>query len=155
MLLSENITNYFNSNQARSIHEIEAFLGSLSLTYRDVSQFLVPPDQLQYGRYTLYKNEQVEVCILHWVKDSRSPIHDHADSDCTMLVIHGELMNEDYQLNEKNKLIRAASSRFASNDILSVSKSDIHEISQIGTEFSVSLHVYYPPIQNNNIFNAN
>jgi cysteine dioxygenase len=150
--LSIKAANYFNSNQKFTISNIEDFLIGLNVTYQDVIQYLIEPDQFQYGRNTLYENEHVEVCVLNWVKDSKSHIHDHAESDCTMLVIQGELINEDYCINDNNAPVSVQSSICRMNDIKSVSKSDIHEIRQTGEIDSISLHVYYPPIKANKFF---
>jgi cysteine dioxygenase len=147
-----NINESFNEQKGLTIEYIEAFLKNIIVNKTDVEPYLIEPDHLPYGRCTLFKNEEVEVCVLHWIIGSKSSIHDHANSDCSMLVIEGNLLNRNFDLNENNELIPLSTLTNHPNDVVTVSKTNIHELEQVGSDVAITLHIYYPPLQNIKIF---
>lgn len=147
-----NINKSFNSQSELTIEYIETFLKSTPITKKDVESYLLEPEGFPYGRYTLFMNSEVEVCVLHWIKGSKSSIHDHASSDCTMLVIEGELVNRNFALNENNELVPSFTIINKTNDVVTISNSEIHELEQVGEDSAITLHVYYPPLEQIKIF---
>lgn len=152
MDVSVKLTDYFQTEKNLTVRSIEDYLNNLTITKSDLTPYVVPPKHLEYGRHTVFKNKRVEVCVLNWVKGSKSCLHDHANSDCTMLVVHGKLLNKNYSLDEKNQVISQLDINHK-DDVVSISKSDIHQLEQTGDEETITLHVYYPPIENNKVFN--
>jgi cysteine dioxygenase len=146
------IDKSFKEQKGLTIEYIEDFLKKLTVEKKEIEPYLTEPDDLPYGRCTLFKNEEVEVCVLHWIIGSKSSIHDHANSDCSMLIVEGNLLNRNFGLSENNELIPLFTLTNKPNDVVTVSKSDIHELEQVGTEVAITIHIYYPPLQNIKIF---
>jgi predicted metal-dependent enzyme (double-stranded beta helix superfamily) len=151
MDLSAKIINNFQSERNLTVNSVESYLKNLTVTKNDLTQYLVAPRHFEYDRYTLFKNENIEVCVLNWVKGSKSTLHDHANSDCTMLVVQGQLLNKNYRLDDANQLVSQIHF-IHEEDVVSISKSDIHQLEQTGDENAITLHAYYPPIEYNNTF---
>lgn len=152
MDISLQVRSYFLEKERLTIDCVEIFLKSLKITKEDIDKYLLQPKELEYGRYTLFYNEHVEVCILNWVKGSKSKIHDHGNSDCSMLVIEGILANKNYKLNDQEELVEVFTNFNKREDVVSISNTEIHGIEQVEGDAAITLHVYYPPIEKNKIF---
>jgi hypothetical protein len=69
-----------------------------------------------------------------------------------MLVIEGELANRNFDFYENNELVPSFTIINKSNDVVTISNSEIHELEQVGEDSAITLHVYYPPLEQIKIF---
>ena len=58
----------------------------------DYSKFSPKPDS--YSRNRIFNNESFEILILAWDKDSKTPVHDHPENGCVLLLLDGSLVEE-------------------------------------------------------------
>nr|WP_303652505.1 cysteine dioxygenase family protein [Paludisphaera mucosa] len=105
-------------------------------------------DERGYQRTRIFQCEHFEALVLSWRSGQGSPIHDHGDSTCGLLVVQG---NATETLFEKSRSGRLAPLRsvVVPEGAVGVSRGkDIHLVANLqppGTDL-VSLHVYSPPL---------
>ena len=63
----------------------------------------VKTKEASYFRHVLFRNEQYEIIMIVWNPKSKSPVHDHADRGCCMLLLEGSLLEERYCVDDGNK----------------------------------------------------
>lgn len=98
-------------------------------------------------------NGKSNLLILVWTPGRGSPVHDHANAHCIMKVLKGTLKETRYHWptvnlnnNEQRPLQVQKETLFCENEVTYMSdKLGLHKISNPGSEFAVSLHLYTPP----------
>jgi hypothetical protein len=91
-----------------------------------------------YTRSKVYSDNNIDIFILSWYPDSKSPIHNHPKNGCILKVLFGKLQEHRY-LNNKKYIIIGASKNNQSyiDDTIGT-----HQI--IALLPTVSLHIYSP-----------
>jgi cysteine dioxygenase len=107
-----------------------------------------------YTRTCAYRNDDFEVLLLNWARGAASPIHDHGDQHCWMIVLDGRLDVEDYARVDNGEVpgyahvepcgwqrLEPGETDFRSG------RFDIHRVSATEDAPAVSLHVYSGPLR--------
>jgi cysteine dioxygenase len=79
-----------------STRALQLRLGELTLNLRSLSPYL----RFEPGRYTrnlIYRDHRLELLVLAWSTDSKTPIHDHGQQACWVSVLSGAFMVEDFR----------------------------------------------------------
>jgi len=129
-------------------YEIRLGLESLRLD-RDALLEWAHFDERTYQRNLIHCNETYEVLVLCWRSGQRSPIHDHGESSCGVLVVEGVATETIFAANPGKRLIEAQAWRIEAGSVIVSRGGDIHQIANLespGTDL-VSLHIYSPRLQ--------
>jgi len=95
-------------------------------------------------------NGKANLMVLVWTPGKGSPIHDHGNAHCLMKILRGSLTEtrfgfpEDHKEEERMEII----SRKTYNENAVTYMADelgLHRVSNEGSDFAVSLHLYTPP----------
>lgn len=94
-----------------------------------------------YRRIPIYDLENIEILLLEWKPKSCSPIHDHHDNGCIMLLLNNELCEKKYCIHTQ-KLVKTQNLPLSEIQYIDNEK-HLHSIQNI-CEFnnSLSLHIY-------------
>ena len=93
----------------------------------------------KYSRISLYNEKDFELAMIMWRKDSQTKIHKH-DTDCCFMILEGELFETRYF--NRDKLILKDTIVYEESDIGNILENEYHNIFNISSENSLSLHVY-------------
>jgi cysteine dioxygenase len=106
-----------------------------------------------YTRTCAYRDDSFEVVLLNWDRAALSPIHDHGDQHCWMMVLKGSLWVEDYVRLDAGdvpgyaEVQRRGVRALSLGDIdLRSGRFDLHRVAATG-EPTVSLHLYCAPLR--------
>lgn len=95
---------------------------------------------IDFYRYTIYRDEYFELLAINWRKGYESGFHTHSKNGCMLKVLHGSLIEQKpckkYEMIEETELFK--------DDITYCLGEDEHQI--IATSDSISLHLYSPPL---------
>jgi cysteine dioxygenase len=106
-----------------------------------------------YGYYKklIYSNDKFELYLIFWSPYASSPIHDHPEQGCVMKLLSGQLIEEVF-INKNNTINFDHRNIIFVNDINNRYGNEIvHRILNLDN-FSISLHLYFPPKFKQNIF---
>ncbi|KAL7804662.1 RmlC-like cupin domain-containing protein [Trichoderma aethiopicum] len=95
-------------------------------------------------------NGKSNLLVLVWSPGKGSPIHDHGNAHCIMKILRGELTETRYVFPEKNEpdgpMTVLAEKTYQENQVTYMSDElGLHRVSNRGSDFAVSLHLYTPP----------
>jgi cysteine dioxygenase len=106
-----------------------------------------------YTRTCFYRDPHFELLLLNWARDATSPIHDHGDQHCWMMVLDGVLEVEDYVRLDAAEIPGYAQvearglRRLGPGEMDSRSgRYDLHRVAARGATSAVSLHLYAAPL---------
>jgi len=107
-----------------------------------------------YTRTCAYRDDGFEVLLLNWAPGAASPIHDHGDQHCWMLVLAGTLQVEDFVRLDPGNVggyahIESAECRELGAGGLDsrAGRFDLHRVAATQSGPAVSLHVYAAPLR--------
>ena len=124
--------------------------------HRVVARLRVTPGELtryqhwsdeRYTRTRFYQGERFEILVLCWGEGQESPIHDHAQSICTMVVLEGSAVTTLYKV-EAGTLLEEGTSALEVGSITTVYGGDIHKVGNPAGSGQrlMTIHFYLPPI---------
>ncbi|KAK8052059.1 cysteine dioxygenase type I [Apiospora rasikravindrae] len=94
-------------------------------------------------------NGKSNLLILVWTPGKGSPIHDHGNAHCVMKILRGTLTETRYDFpdGDKNKPMEVKSTSHHKENAVAYMADElgVHRISNEGSDFAVSLHLYTPP----------
>lgn len=95
-----------------------------------------------YKRTFVCKDDLVEIIIIGWDVNQKSPIHDHPKNGCLVKILEGELIETTY-----SNTLEEINSTKLSNNGLSYQESNkiLHKIENKSSKPVYSLHIYAPP----------
>ena len=104
-----------------------------------------------YTRTLLYKTSGFELVAMLWSPKSVSPIHDHGESRCWVVVMEGMLDVENYDRRDEREMnaeIVHASSMTVNRGELDhrLSWRELHRVRNTGTAGAYSLQLYAPSL---------
>ena len=135
--------------------------------HKVVARLRVTPEEItryqhwsgeRYTRTSFYQGERFEILVLCWQEGQTSPIHDHAHSICTMVVLEGAAVTTLYEVVDLGKgptapfggraLIAESTSALPVGSITTVYGGDIHRVGnpQGSGARLMTIHFYLPPI---------
>ncbi|KAF4449929.1 cysteine dioxygenase [Fusarium austroafricanum] len=95
-------------------------------------------------------NGKSNLLVLVWSPGKGSPIHDHGNAHCLMKILKGNLTETRYAFpdeNEEEKQMKVIGERtYKENSVAYMADElGLHRVSNRGSDFAVSLHLYTPP----------
>ncbi|KAI8946666.1 RmlC-like cupin domain-containing protein [Xylaria longipes] len=128
---------------------------------REWAQYALSNDKMPYTRNLVDEgNGKANLLVLVWTPGKGSPIHDHGNAHCVMRILHGDITETRYDFpdGDKEKPMEMKSERVHKEGTVAYMADELglHRVSNHGSNFAVSLHLYTPPNvarQGCNIFN--
>jgi cysteine dioxygenase len=105
-------------------------------------------NEQDYKRNLVHSTATYEVLVLCWRSGQRSPIHDHGDSVCGLLVLEGTATETSFELGPSGSFAMSHRRRIEAGTCVISRGSDIHQVANLeptGIDL-ISLHVYSPPL---------
>ncbi|KAG6358552.1 hypothetical protein INS49_012069 [Diaporthe citri] len=94
-------------------------------------------------------NGKSNLLVLVWCPGRGSPVHDHGNAHCLMKILKGNLTETRYafpQQGQSQPLNIISERTHAENDVAYMADDlGLHRMSNKGSDFAVSLHLYTPP----------
>ncbi|HLH31513.1 MAG TPA: cysteine dioxygenase family protein [Terriglobia bacterium] len=109
----------------------------------------------RYARNLIYKCDNFECLVLCWQPGQRSPIHDHANSICTVYTVEGTLSADNYRKTANGHIRADYSEDFIPGSVLSIQTTEIHQVSNLQDSANlISLHFYLGPLENSFLYSV-
>ncbi|KAI1182984.1 RmlC-like cupin domain-containing protein [Nemania serpens] len=94
-------------------------------------------------------NGKANLLVLVWTPGKSSPIHDHGNAHCLMKILHGDLTETRYDFpngdKEKPMVVKSETVHKKNAVAYMADELGLHRVSNHGSDFAVSLHLYTPP----------
>ncbi|KAL7899474.1 RmlC-like cupin domain-containing protein [Trichoderma sp. SZMC 28014] len=95
-------------------------------------------------------NGKSNLLVLVWSPGKGSPIHDHGNAHCLMKILRGDLTETRYAFpndDEPERQMNVISEKTYRENQVTYMADDLglHRVSNRGSDFAVSLHLYTPP----------
>ncbi|KAL7784830.1 RmlC-like cupin domain-containing protein [Trichoderma ceciliae] len=95
-------------------------------------------------------NGKSNLLVLVWSPGKGSPIHDHGNAHCLMKILRGDLTETRYAFPEDNEpegpMTVISDKTYRENQVTYMADElGLHRVSNRGSDFAVSLHLYTPP----------
>ncbi|KAK9435099.1 Cysteine dioxygenase [Metarhizium brunneum] len=95
-------------------------------------------------------NGKSNLLVLVWSPGKGSPIHDHGNAHCLMKILHGSLTETRYAFPEddddEGPMQVISEKTYKENGVTYMADElGLHRVSNRGSDFAVSLHLYTPP----------
>lgn len=145
-MLLERIEQTIGKLEKPTTREIKQAILSLGSSLEEIPAHATEPELLPYGRNILFRNDDLEVVVIHLPGYCRTAIHDHGDAVGCMFVAQGELMNIEYRLDPNGFPEQNDFSFIKNKELCSVPYGQIHELVNPNSEPVISLHVYTPSL---------
>lgn len=107
-----------------------------------------------YTRTCACSDENFDVVLINWSAGAPSPIHDHGDQHCWLLVLSGHLLVDDYVRLDAGEVPGSARIRAQGQSLLESGGLDLrsgrfslHRVAATPDAPAVTLHVYAAPIR--------
>jgi predicted metal-dependent enzyme (double-stranded beta helix superfamily) len=97
------------------------------------------PDERGYG--LLHRDEALEVYVVSWMAGHDTGFHDHGDSAAAIAVVAGAIYEE------RLSLAGPVGTMLSAGDLVTIGPEAIHCVRHFGSEPSVSIHAYSPPLE--------
>ncbi|MET3726718.1 cysteine dioxygenase [Fictibacillus halophilus] len=123
----------------------------LSPTFQDVEKHLSTPQDLEYGRNVLFKNERVEVLLVFLPPFSKTLVHDHGFSSGWIYVVEGSVLNLLYRKGNDG-VSYERSEYYPKGELFSVEGDTTHAMYNPTFSATVTLHIYSPPLGTGKVY---
>ncbi|KAF4126808.1 cysteine dioxygenase [Geosmithia morbida] len=94
-------------------------------------------------------NGKSNLLVLVWTPGKGSPIHDHGNAHCLMKILRGTLTETRYEFpngDDKGPMKPISKKNYQENQVAYMADElGLHRVSNEGSDFAVSLHLYTPP----------
>jgi cysteine dioxygenase len=130
--------------------EFKALLGKFSFTMEEMTEHLLYPENLPYGRKCAYRSANFDVIVMNWKPRQKSNIHDHGNSFGCVYSVTGNANNVLYNDN----FDQVGTIPLVNNAIAEVPKGIFHVIENNNDDYAVSLHFYVPPMSGMRVIDA-
>ncbi|KAJ2906316.1 uncharacterized protein MKZ38_002032 [Zalerion maritima] len=94
-------------------------------------------------------NGKSNLLVLVWTPGKGSPIHDHGNAHCLMKILKGDLTETRYAFpsGDKEEPMQVMSEKTHKENAVAYMADElgVHRVSNRGSDFAVSLHLYTPP----------
>ncbi|MEI6764734.1 MAG: cysteine dioxygenase family protein [Bacteroidota bacterium] len=128
--------------QIKGPADFKAILQKFDFNSDDMTDHLLYPEDLPYGRKCAYRSSNFEVIVMNWKPGKSSNIHDHGDSFGCVYSVSGKADNVLYNPN----LEQVGIIPLVNHTIAEVPQGIYHAIENNSETFAVSLHFYVPPM---------
>ncbi|NTU27272.1 cysteine dioxygenase family protein [Bacillus tequilensis] len=151
MKLYEYIHDMFSGLKNPSVKDLATALKQIPNAAKLSQPYIQEPDQYAYGRNAIYRNNELEVIVIHIPPNKETAVHDHGQSIGCVMVLEGKLLNSIYHSTGDHAEL-SNSSFVHEGECLISTKGLIHKMSNPSSERMVSLHVYSPPLEDMTVF---
>jgi len=146
--LLQRIDSLLDSDEA-SVEDMEALLNSYVSKRSDWKKYAYF-DPCRYTRnLVLPGTEKFNLLLLCWGEGQASGIHDHANSDCFVKVLDGEVEETryDWPTEQGGPMLPTSTGRGKTNDVLYMNdRIGLHRLANAShSKSAVTLHLYSPP----------
>ncbi len=131
--------------------DAENILLQLSPTFQDVEKLLTTPQDLEYGRNVIFKNELFEVLLIFLPHFSKTLVHDHGFSSGWIYVVDGSVLNLLYA-KEKDGVKYERNEYYQEGELFSVEGDTTHAMYNPSLSATVTLHIYSPPLGTGQVY---
>ncbi|QGQ45251.1 cysteine dioxygenase [Metabacillus sediminilitoris] len=141
-----NLSTYNHQSLAFAVKELDPKI-------EQISDFLKQPENLEYGRNVIYKNEDVEVIIVYFPAMAKTLVHDHGTSIGCIAVVEGDLLNVVYK--HKGNIsypLYEGIQNYSKGDVFHVTGDTIHMMFNPTLSPVVTFHVYSSPLNGGRIY---
>jgi cysteine dioxygenase len=154
MNLVSTIEELKHTAKEMKLPDLRRFISNLSVSRSDIAPHIHFTDE-RYARNLVYKSEDFECLVLCWKPGQRSPIHDHADSICTVYTVDGVLSADNYRKAANGHIRADYSEDFKPGSVLSIQTTEIHQVSNLQDSTPlISLHFYLGPLENSYLYSV-
>jgi cysteine dioxygenase len=134
--------------------DLRRFIANLTPEPGEIERYVHFTEE-RYARNLVYKCASFECLVLCWRPGQRSPIHDHANSICTVYTLKGVLAADNYRKVASGHIRADYSEDFKPGSVLSIQTTEIHQVSNLhDSEDLISLHFYLGPLENSFLYNV-
>jgi len=108
----------------------------------------------RYSRNCIARDEYFELVLLCWEQGQKTAIHCHNKQECWVKVVSGSFSEEQYRLNESTGEMKYITTDILSqHEVTSVEDASVfHNLTNISSGRSMSLHLYMKPIEECRIY---
>ena len=134
--------------------DLRRFISGLKVNRSEIEPHILFAEE-KYARNLVYKCEHFECLVLCWKPGQRSPIHDHANSICTVYTVDGLLSADNYRKMSNGHIRADYSEDFKPGSVLSIQTTEIHQVSNLQDAAPlISLHFYLGPLENSFLYST-
>ncbi len=152
MNLKETVEELRVRAAAMELLDLRRLIGDLRPGPDEVEPFVHFSDD-KYSRNLVSRTDDFEVLILCWKPGQRSPLHDHADSLCSVYIYDGIMSADNYLRTPAGHLRPDYSEEGNPGVVMSIQKEEIHQVSNLDEDRNlVSVHFYLAPLENYYIY---
>lgn len=144
MTLQEWIRSAFDRMEEKSPQQLRKMIESIQFTDEFIHKSVTEPKELPYGKNILLKTDEIEVAVIHLPAYGETFVHDHGESIGCAMVLEGEMINTEYELNERGIPSVMCERRIGKQGFLYATKHQIHKMSNPNRSRAVSFHIYTP-----------
>lgn len=139
----------YRAQRARTPELIRA----LKVDVTSLGELLRPPNGMPYGRQLLHHDGEMEVILMNWELSCSCLPHDHGTSEGWVKVLAGRASHVYYA---KSQGVPAAvkEETLHTGTVLYAAKTMVHHMANPGSTPLVTLHFYFPPITNMEVFDV-
>uniref|UniRef100_A0A7S1KLE2 Cysteine dioxygenase n=1 Tax=Percolomonas cosmopolitus TaxID=63605 RepID=A0A7S1KLE2_9EUKA len=159
-----NLINQIDSIQSRSdvsdsqkSNLLGQLMKSFPLRNRDLKKYALIEQSAPYTRNLIWETETYALILMCWKPRTDSVIHTHGGSSCWARVVNGEVSEKRYKMDPETDEPLMLSQEV--HEVGSVTYIDdslgLHALCNPTNAFSMSLHLYTPPIRSSTYFDAN
>lgn len=131
--------------------KIKETIDSYSFNLKHFVEFLEDPNGMPYGRRVLYQDAVMEVILMNWDENSECLPHDHGGSEGWVKILKGCASHGYY--SSKNITPKLTNEEHLSEGtVIFAPKRMIHSMANKSSDPLVTLHFYFPPISNMEVF---
>jgi cysteine dioxygenase len=134
--------------------DLRRFISGLKVNRSEIERHILFTEE-KYARNLVYKCAHFECLVLCWKPGQRSPIHDHANSICTVYTVEGLLSADNYRKMSNGHIRADYSEDFKPGSVLSIQTTEIHQVSNLQDAAPlISLHFYLGPLENSFLYST-
>ncbi|KAI1079541.1 cysteine dioxygenase type I [Whalleya microplaca] len=117
---------------------------------KDWSPYAMENANMAYTRNLVDEgNGKANLLVLVWTPGKASPIHDHANAHCVMKILKGDLTETryDFPQGDTEQPMQIKSEKVHKENAVAYMADELglHSVSNRGSDYAVSLHLYTPP----------
>ncbi len=130
-----------------TVEQLSAWLGEAGITRDDIADY-VRFGAETYQRNLIQEGAHYHVLALCWRSGQRSPIHNHADSTCGLVVVEGIATETVFDHSPCGLVKAVLSCDLPAGSIAASVDTDTHQVSNLqpAGEDLITLHIYSPPL---------
>jgi len=147
LTLIKEVAYLYTSNKRKVKEVISAYPFDLA----SLDKFLEDPNGMPYGRRLLYNDGKLEVILMNWGVYSECLPHDHGESEGWVKILKG-CASHGYYSNKRIIPKLTKEELLSEGAVIFAPKKMVHHMANKMSNSLVTLHFYFPPISNMEVF---